>query len=48
MLAEFFSILLPNGRFQADSRLHGVGNQAVCLGFLDQFLGFGRIGVRLA
>jgi len=42
----FFSIPLPDGRFQADSGLHGVGNQTVRLGFLDQLLGFVRISAR--
>ncbi len=42
----FISILLPDGRFQDDLRLHGIGNQTVRLGFLDQLLGFGRISAR--
>ena len=42
----FFNILLSDGWLQAHSGLHGVGNQTVRLGFLDQLLGFGRIGVR--
>ena len=45
MLADVFSILLPDGRFQADAGLHKVRNQTVRLGFLDQLLGFDRIGV---
>jgi len=38
--------LLPNRRVQGGSRLHGVGNQAICLSFLNQLLGFGCIGAR--
>ena len=36
---------LPDSRLQAHFRLHGVGNQTVRLGFLDQLLGFGHIGI---
>ena len=50
LLADVFSILLfptillPDSRFQADSRLHGGKNQTVRLSLLDQLLGFDRIG----
>jgi hypothetical protein len=49
MLAEFFSILLPNGRFQADASLSlWSWKSGSSPSIFDQLFGFGRFGVRLA